>query len=244
MSIKWDVLKNRIKECSIKFGVKKAKLMRNEINELENEMNSLDNKTHLTENERIRKQELQNQLFKIYENKSEGARIRARIDNIDEVESNEKLFKSIESSRQSNNIIEKLSTPDGREIQDPSEILCEMGNFYSKLYTSKANSIKDIDKYLKEIRIEHILNDNDRESLEKMPTLDEIDKVLLIIKENKSPGTDGLPIEFYKTFKDIIMKHYLNMITEAWGNQILPFSTRTSVISTIHKQNEKNLLIN
>ena len=40
------------------------------------------------------------------------------------------------------------------------------------------------------------------------------------------------------------MKHYLSMIKEAWELQILPFTMRTSVISTIHKQNAKNLLVN
>ena len=195
MSIKWDILKNRLKECSIKYGIRKAKLMRNEIKELEDEMHTLDKKLHLNRNDIIKKELIQNKLFNLYKNMSDGAKIRARVEDVNEVESNEKLFKSIECSRQAKKVIESLLTTDGRDINDPSEILNEMGKFYSKLYTSKSKGIEGIDNYLKEIKIENVLSDNDRQSLEKMPNVDEIETVLNIIKENKSPGTDGLPIE-------------------------------------------------
>ena len=48
-----------------------------------------------------------------------------------------------------------------------------------------------------------------------------------------------IPIEFYKHFWENIKFRYLEMIRESWKYEILPNSTKTSVISAIHKADEK-----
>ena len=77
-----------------------------------------------------------------------------------------------------------------------------------------------------------------------MPELDEFTNVLKHIKCNKSPGIDGLPAEFYLKFWSNLSDIYFSMICDAWNVKILPSSTRTSILSTIHKADEKYLLKN
>ena len=55
---------------------------------------------------------------------------------------------------------------------------------------------------------------------------------------------DGIPIEFYKKFWEIIEPLYVNMIFEAKQLGQLPFSTKTSVLSVIHKSDTKQILDN
>ena len=53
-------------------------------------------------------------------------------------------------------------------------------------------------------------------------TIEECEKALLIMKKNKSPSLDGLPLEYYVTFgdaiKDILVKSY-NMKVSRQSNK-------------------------
>jgi hypothetical protein len=64
------------------------------------------------------------------------------------------------------------------------------------------------------------------------------------IKENKSPGIDGIPIVFYQKFWNVLQEHYMSMIFERWELKMLPYSTKTSVLSLIHKGEAKDKLTN
>ena len=119
-----------------------------------------------------------------------------------------------------------------------------MGKFYENLYLSKSKPSDDIEKYLSGIHFNDALSEDQKLKLDEMPNLKEFENVLSDIKENKTPGLDGLPIEFYKAFWDNIKFLYLDMIRESWDKEILPVTTRTSVLSTIHKADSRKLLSN
>ena len=80
--------------------------------------------------------------------------------------------------------------------------------------------------------------------LEKNPTIEEFDKIINLPKDKKSPGLDGLPIEFYRFFWSDIRHVYFEMIQEVWENEIMPISTRTAVISTMYKDESRKCLVN
>jgi hypothetical protein len=63
------------------------------------------------------------------------------------------------------------------------------------------------------------------------------------IKENKSPGIDRIPIEFYRTFWNVLQEHYMSVILETWELKMLPYSMKTSVLSLIHKGEAKDTII-
>jgi hypothetical protein len=77
-----------------------------------------------------------------------------------------------------------------------------------------------------------------------MPTNDEFLNAIKNINENKSPGFDGITIEFYKRFWDLLKDHYMNMVLETKEMGSLPHSTKTSVLSLIHKGDSKDKLNN
>ena len=43
-------------------------------------------------------------------------------------------------------------------------------------------------------------NDSDRELLDQELTISELQTAIFEMKLNKTPGLDGLPVEFYRTF--------------------------------------------
>ena len=59
------------------------------------------------------------------------------------------------------------------------------------------------------------------------------------MKSSKSPGEDGLPIEFYRTFWNEIGSFLVSVYNDCFDNNILPLSMRRSIISLIHKKGDK-----
>ncbi len=243
-SCRWEMLKSRIKEYSIKYGIQKAKEKRDEMSTLENELMTLNQKTTLTEYETNRKSEIQNRLNLLYNEHTKGNIIRARIDIANENECNKEILKGIEKSKQSNNTIDCLVRDDGTETTNHKEILSMLGEYYEKLYDSKYPSKYDIESYLNSITFDNIIPNDLKEKLEQPPDKNDFEGAINNIKTNKTPGIDGLPIEFYKTFWKILEPHYTSMIFESYDQGTLPFSTKTSVLSLLHKNDSKKKLKN
>jgi hypothetical protein len=58
------------------------------------------------------------------------------------------------------------------------------------------------------------------------------------IKQNgKSPGTDGLPVEFYKTFWKNIKKLIMNSFSYSYENKNMSISQKQSIITLLSKKN-------
>ena len=62
-------------------------------------------------------------------------------------------------------------------------------------------------------------------------------------KNRKTPGTDGLPIEFYKIFWNEIKQPFINSITYSLTNGLLSVEQRRGVITLIPKKDKDRLLL-
>ncbi|KAG8234235.1 hypothetical protein J437_LFUL007741 [Ladona fulva] len=85
--------------------------------------------------------------------------------------------------------------------------------------------------------------------LDELDTLSEVDKAYLdspiasfeiitalnSLNRNKSPGIDGITVEFYFKFWDFIHTHFKNMACESFRRGRLPLSTTTAVIALMPK---------
>ena len=74
-----------------------------------------------------------------------------------------------------------------------------MCKFYETLYTRKDINDENIDIYLENTTV-NIIEGKDKELCELFPTVEECNDAVMSLKNNKSPGLDGLPSEFYKCF--------------------------------------------
>ena len=54
--------------------------------------------------------------------------------------------------------------------------------------------------YLSELEFDRKLNEKEKSFCDENLTLHECEEAVLNFKDNKSPGIDGIPNEFYKTF--------------------------------------------
>jgi hypothetical protein len=57
----------------------------------------------------------------------------------------------------------------------------------------------------------------------------------------KSPGLDGLPLEFYQMFWSYVGHILVEIYNSAFENSLLPESLRTAVMSLMFRSGEKDM---
>ncbi len=115
---------------------------------------------------------------------------------------------------------------------DTKGILTVVEDFYEELYKEK-NSDQSI---LNEILsfVEKTVKDSG--ILTNYFNLFEIDKSIKKFKRGKSPGADGLPLEFYLTFWDILRQDLLDVFNDLDNTDRLPDSFRMGIMTLLHKK--------
>ena len=92
--------------------------------------------------------------------------------------------------------------------------------------------------------IERTLSDDRSQSLEGAPSLKECENALTQMKPDKSPGSDGLPAEFYKFFGRHIGDDLTEVLKFCFSKGSMTESMRLAILSLLHKKNDPCLLKN
>ena len=87
-------------------------------------------------------------------------------------------------------------------------------------------------------------SDLDRDQGEGLFTKEEVLSALLGLQTGKSPGSDGLPTEFYLTFWDHLSDQLVLVFNERFRLCVLSDSQRQGLLRLIHKKDERNLAKN
>jgi hypothetical protein len=242
----WEYLKQLIKEHSIKFSIAKSIAKKNEILTLEERIDKIDTalKTNINPTLQNDRKTLKLQLDKLYTEKSKGYHIRARAKWLEEGEKSTAYFCGLEKSRQSNNCIYGIRNKYGQLNTSDEEILNVAHDYYETLYSTKQTDAKSADEYIQRLTPEQILTDIEKDSCEGEITMDECKMAVSNLKDNKSPGLDGITSEFYKMFWPIIGTLIVDVFNESLNSGILPPSERIAVISLIFKKGKSDDLNN
>ena len=184
---------------TIKYSsLKKKKEKNNEI-KLISEIEELEKKNNITDANILdaKRQEL----ILLRESKMKGHYIRSRVQWLHEGERPTKYFCSLEHQNFITKTIKKVKTKDGTIITDQKVILAEVKSFYSQLFQNQDNKINEVDlkDLLKGIESRK-LTGLQAKALEGELKLEELTKTLKNMQNNKTPGIDGFPAEFFKVF--------------------------------------------
>ncbi|CAM2113567.1 unnamed protein product [Caretta caretta] len=77
---------------------------------------------------------------------------------------------------------------------------------------------------------------SDQDRLELPLTLAEFSEALCRMPTNKSPGMDGLTVEFYRVFWDVLVPDLVTVWAESLQSGILPLSCRRAVLALLPKK--------
>ena len=123
----------------------------------------------------------------------------------------------------------------GAITTDPFNILNEQRSFYQELYTSRNKNNEAIESFLKDILIPK-LSEEQKKSCEGKITSEECASLLECFQNNKTPGNDGIPIEFYKRCWPLISEPFIQCINECFEKGEMSCSQKQAVITLIEKK--------
>lgn len=72
------------------------------------------------------------------------------------------------------------------------------------------------------------------------PTLEEVQKAIQNLKNNKSAGTDGIPAELLKAAGTNFISAFHQLLCKIWNAETMPDEWNRSIICPIHKKGDKN----
>ena len=88
------------------------------------------------------------------------------------------------------------------------------------------------------------MEESQQHSSEQDFTADELLIALYDLHDHKAPGFDGLPVEFYKTFWDLLGPTLLDVLKFSLQDGLLPLSCRRAVVCLIPKKGDLQTLQN
>ena len=251
-NIIWDSLKCVITGVSMEYSSRKKKERNNEKNKLLLEIDKIRLQTsnipvhdvHIL----TKLEELEEKLNKIYDFETKGLITRSRARWVEEGEKSTKYFCNLENRGWHKKNISRLKDSNGNLVTNPGSILGEIQDFYSKLYSFQDDSRGLIDEkeinasLFDKINIPQLSEDN--KSFLDMPlTKQELYNVIKSMNMNKTPGFDGIPVEFYMVFWSDISDLLLKSFNFSLQNGILSPSQRNGIITLLPKKDKDPLYV-
>ena len=180
-----------------------------------------------------------NEYNSLYEHLSMGAIIRSRARWYEFGEKSNKYFLSLETSGKSKSSVRKVFSKDGFLTTDPRKIMAEVENYYTNLYKSEPlnPSANLLHSFLGNPGISK-LSDEEATLCEGKLTASECFKSLQSFQKNKSPGNDGLTVEFYIAFWDVVGDLLVDSLNCSYDYGELSNSQKQAIITLLEKKDK------
>lgn len=112
--------------------------------------------------------------------------------------------------------ITSITNSKGENVVEPTKINEEFRKYYERLYDSQDTSdLQEHNIFLNKLDIPSIDEDY-RHQLEAEMNEEEISRAIDSMNLGKKAGLDGFPIDFYKKFKEQLIKPILEMFQEGF----------------------------
>ncbi len=176
------------------------------------------------------------ELNTIMQRKTEFSLFRCRQQYYEQAERAGKLLAQRVKQQQAQTLITALQNDKGEILTDPIEINNAFQEFYQKLYTSQDSwDMGKFQNFLSGTTLP-ALTELDRGRLGANITLGEVQRAIKCLSAGKSPGGDGFPTDFYKSFSDLLAPKLLTVFQDAFQRGSLPESMQNAIITLIHKK--------
>ena len=243
----WEYIKYKIREHSVKYGKQKKrerdekeKNLEKRLKEIEEEIDQFDGDINLA----VEKERVSNELSDIDRYKTEGLILRSRSTWYEEGEKSNKYFLRLISRNMSKTNMTKLCTEDGLSITNQHDILEKQAEFYQELYSDKVTKVEsEMKRYLEKV-ITPVTSEEDKIICNGEITYEECEKTLMKMRNNKTPGNDGLTVEFYKKFWGELGALIVECFNLSYEHGQLSNSQRQAVIVLLDKGKDRTLLKN
>lgn len=135
-----------------------------------------------------------------------------------------------------NHSINSIKTFDAKISYDPQVINDTFKEYYKSLYSSTISN-REVENYFKSIILPE-LSEEDVFTLNADFTPDDIWAAIKALPNGKSPGLDGIPIDFYKKFWTQIELIFISAVNNIW-TEMIPQSWNSASISLLLKKGKR-----
>ncbi|CAM5166357.1 unnamed protein product [Eretmochelys imbricata] len=145
------------------------------------------------------------------------------------------FFYALEKMRGAKKHITCLLAEDGTPLTELVEMCGRARAFYASLF-----SLDPTDPSACRVLREELptVSASNRDRLELPLTLAEFSEALCRMPTNKSPGMDGLTVEFYHVFWDVLSPDLVTVWAESLQSRVLPLSCRRAVLALLPKKGD------
>ena len=233
----WDIGKKKVKELCINASQILSHDRKNHIKFLEKNIHDLENNEFKSEAMELELRSCRLELRNILEKKGEGARIRSRVNWFEEGERSSQFFHGLEKRNSKEKSWDKILDDKGEMKYGTNDVIKTQIEFYSDLYSSRKVNEVEAGKFLS--KLDSHLGEQDSNNLDGDILMSEMTSALKKIKNNKSPGLDGIPVEFYKMYWKNISEDLHQVLKHSYEIEELPKSQYDAVIRLLYKKGER-----
>ena len=152
-----------------------------------------------------------------------------------EGEKNTAYFLNLEKRHCKQGTITQLKDDEDKLILSDKEILSECESYYKTLYSSKVNE-DSAETFFSPLQNGTFLNNEEQLFCEGPLNLKECLGALKDMVSEKTPGTDGLPCEFYKVYWNDIGEILIKALNYSYDTGSLSISQRRGIVKLIPKK--------
>ena len=240
----WDMLKMEIRGFYVQYSKRKNRDKRSEERDLQKQIDTLmiALQTNRTKDNITKLHTLRARLNQIAEYRTMEAMVRSRVRWHEEGERNTKYFLNLENINFSSTHISRLKSREGNKTTNAEAILSMQKRCYEQLYAQVPCTNEDGDAFFNNPDLFR-LSENDQRILEQPLTEKECLEVLKQCGKNKSPGSDGLSVEFYLQFWNLVGDEMVQSFNYAQEEGRLNITQRQGIIKVLPKKKKDRIYL-
>ena len=166
-----------------------------------------------------------------------GAQVRARVRWVEESEISSSYFFRLEKKRSADHWISALRESDGSIVSFPADLCRSMSSFYLDLFTASNTDPCAQSALLG--NLSSVLPGDQVALCEGHLSAMEVSSALLGMARCKAPRLDGLPVEFYVKFWDVLGPDLVSVLNSCLDSSSLALSQRRGIISLSFKKGDR-----
>ena len=239
LKIWWDLGKKKIKDLTIWCAGKLKQDRDSKKTFLESKIKNIKTDVNHKIDELLHYEEL---LRDVYNQEAQGIKVRSRAQWFEEGEQSTKYFHSLEKSNGKNKSWDRILNNNNELMCDTKDIIDVQVDFYKNLYSTDGVNHSDREFFGQHV-VRSVSTDN-HNMLNREIQPEEIHNALRKMKNNKSPGPDGIIVEFYKLYWDVIKDDLYDVFETSYMSEELSYSQYLALIVLLYKKGLRESITN
>ncbi|CAM2100801.1 unnamed protein product [Caretta caretta] len=179
--------------------------------------------------------EKQEKLQALEDHQAQGTFVLSHILLLREMDRGSRFFYTLEKRRWAKKHVICLLEEDGTPLTDLVEMCRRARAFYASLFSLDLTDPNSCRVLWEELPM---VSTGDRNRLKLPLTMDEFLEALRRMPTNKSLGMDGLTVEFYHVFWDVLGPDLVTVWAESLQSGVLPLSCRQAMLALLPKKGD------